>query len=77
MTARERNRERDARVRGAADAYLSARIALMGATAGNMLDATREVDRTFHDLIVASGRSCADVGCWHEHDSEGDDSADT
>lgn len=68
----ERNATRDARMAIAADAYLAARVVLMGAAAGSMLDATRDVDAKFHDLIVASGRSCEDVGCWHDH-SERDD----
>lgn len=65
---------RDVRVVIAARRYLLARIALEGAGAADLLPAALEVDDAYHQLVVASGLNCADVGCVHTHDD--DDRAD-
>lgn len=69
MTAAD---DHDPRVAEAARTYLVARVALMGADSGAMLARTVELDAAFHELVRACGFSCEDVGCWHEHTTEGD-----
>jgi hypothetical protein len=63
------NANRDLRTIIAAHDYIAARVALMGAVAGTMLDATIAVDVAYHELVLACGVRCEDVGCWHSDDA--------